>query len=177
MHGQGILKEFRIKREKFEIEDKFLFNYDDSSCITRLDQAAVFSTFYTDEAIYNMAGREVGLALDVALAMSGSEAVVESYYSFMKSQKMEEGQLNETLVERTNVDWCFPMPIQCEETIEDVASLYLDGDKDAGLPRHRMPVFLDERGRALNKYGHGSKVLDRLAGRTDHFVLNEKDRR
>ena len=70
------------------------------------------------------------------------------------------------------------MPIQCEETIKDVASLYLDGDKkDAGLPRHRMPVFLDERGRALNKYGQGSKVLDRLAGRTDHFVLNEKDRR
>ena len=32
--------------------------------------------------------------------------------------------------------------------------LYLDGDKDAGLPRHRMPVFLDERGRALNMYAH-----------------------
>ena len=77
---------------------------------------------------------------------------------------MEERQLNETLVERTNVDCCFPMPIQCEETIKDVASLYLDGEKDAGLPRHRIPVFLDERGRALNKYGHGSKVLDRLAG-------------
>ena len=123
-----------------------------------------------------MAGREVCLALDVALAMSGSEAVVESYYSVVKSQKMEGGQLNETLVERTNVDWCFPMPIQCEDH-KDVASLYLDGDKEAGLPSHRMPVFLDERGRALNKYGHGSKVLDRLAGRTDHFVLNEKDRR
>ena len=92
VHGQGILKEFRIKREQFEMEDKFLFNYDDSSCITRLDQAAVFSTFYTDEAIYNMAGREVCLAL----AMSGSEAVVESYYSVMKSQKMEGGQLNDT---------------------------------------------------------------------------------
>ena len=42
------------------------------------------------------------------------------------------------------------------------------------MPVH---VFLDERGRALNKYAHvhGSKVLDRLAARTDFFVLNEKD--
>ena len=99
-----------------------------------------------------MAGKEFCIALDVALAMSGSEAVVESYYSVMKIQKMEGGQLNDTLVERTNVDWCFPMPVQCEETVKDVASLYLHGDKDAGLPRHRMPVFLDARGRALNKY-------------------------
>ena len=58
-----------------------------------------------------------------------------------------------------------------------MASLYLDGDKEAGLPRHRMPVFLDERGRPLNMYAHGSKVLHRLAARTDVFVLNEKDRR
>ena len=112
--------------------------------------------------------------------MSDSEAVVESYYSVMKSQKMEGGQLNETLGERTNADWCFPMPIQCEETIKVVASLspsryYQDGDKDAGLPCHRMPVFFNERDRALNKYGHRSKVLDQLAGRTDHFVLIEKD--
>ena len=58
-----------------------------------------------------------------------------------------------------------------------MATLYLDRDEDAGLPRHRMPVFFDERGRALNKYAHGSKVLHRLAARTDFFVLNEKDRR
>ena len=73
---------------------------------------------------------------------------------------MEGGQLNDTLVGRTNVDWCFPMPVQREETVKDVASLYLDGDKDVGLPCHQMPVFLDERSCALNKYAHGSKVLD-----------------
>ena len=110
--------------------------------------------------------------------MSGSEAVVESYYSVMKTRKMEGGQLNDTLVERTNVDWCFPMPVQCEETVKEVATLYfIDGDKDAGLPRHRIPVFLDERGRAFNKHAHGSKLLDRLAAKTDSFVFNEKDRR
>ena len=54
--------------------------------------------------------------------MSGSEAAVESYYSVTKTQKIEGGQLNDTLVERTNVDWCFPIPVQCEETVKDVAN-------------------------------------------------------
>ena len=61
--------------------------------------------------------------------------------------------------------------------IKDVATLYLDGDKKTGLPCHRMPVFLDERGRALNKSrddAHGSKVLDRLAARTDFFFSMRK---
>ena len=69
----------------------------------------------------------------------------------MKTQKMEGGQLNDMLVERTNVNLCFPMPVQCEETVKDVATLYLDGDKDAGLSRHQMSVFLDERGCACCK--------------------------
>lgn len=90
---------------------------------------------------------------------------------------MEGGQLSDSLLERTNVDWCFPMPVHSEETVKDVATLDLDGDKDAGIPRHRMSVLFDERGRALSKCAHGSKVLDRLATRRGFFVANEKDRR
>ena len=70
-------KKFEVKAEKFEMEDKFMFTYDDSSCIAILDQATAFSTFYTSDGIYSMAGKEFCIALDVALAMSGSEAVVE----------------------------------------------------------------------------------------------------
>ena len=55
-----------------EIDDKFVFTYDDGLCIARLDQARVLSTFYTNEAIYEAAGKEFCIALDVALAMSGS---------------------------------------------------------------------------------------------------------
>ena len=40
------------------------------------------------------------------------------------------------------------------------------------LQRHQVPVFTNEKGRALKKYSHGGKVLDRLSSRTDHFVLN-----
>ena len=72
-----------------------------------------------------MAGKECCIAIDVVLGMSGSEAVVESYYSVMKTQPMVGDQSNNTLVQRTNVDWSFPMPLQCQETIKDVATLYL----------------------------------------------------
>ena len=79
-------------------------------------------------------------------------------------------------MQRTNVDWCFPMLIQCEETIKDVATLYIDSDKSVRLRRHQVPVFTDEKLRALKKYSQGGKVLDRLSSRADHFVLNDKDK-
>ena len=135
-HCQTLLREFKVKSEEFEIEDRFTFKYDDSVCTARLDQATAFSTFYTNETIYQMAGQECYIAIDVALAMSGSEAVVELNYSIMKTQSVVEGQSNDTLVQRTNVDWSFPRPLQCQETIEDLATLYLEGDKDAGLLHH-----------------------------------------
>ena len=107
--------------------------------------------------------------------MSRSEAVVKSHYSVMKTQSVVGGQLNDTLMQRMNVDWSFPMPLQCQETVKDVATVCLEGDKDAGLLRHQLPAFLDHRGRALRKYAHGNEFLDHLAARTDHFVLNAKD--
>ena len=79
-------------------------------------------------------------------------------------------------MQRTNVDWCFPMPIQYEETIKDVATLYIDGDKRVQLRRHQVPVFTDEKLHALKKYSHGGKILDRLSSTADHFVLNDKDK-
>ena len=121
---------------------------------------------YTNEAIYEKLGKEMCIVVDIAVAMSGTEAVAESFYSVMKSQTMSGGQANNTLVQRTNIDWCFPMPSQCEHTIREVASLYVNGDKELSLSAHKIPVFIDERGRALNKYKHGSKVLDRLSQST-----------
>ena len=69
------------------------------------------------------------------------------------------------------------MPIRCPETIRDVSLLYLDGDKETGIPRHQPSILLDERGCTFGKYMHGSKVLERLSDTTPHFLLNEKDRR
>ena len=63
-----------------------------------------------------------------------------------------------------------------EETVKEVASLYINGDKDLGLSPHLVPIFLDQRGKAL-KYAHGSKVLDRISKRdTKKAALSEKDK-
>ena len=113
LHGSGKLKGFQISTETSEIEETYKFSYEDRVCTARLDYPSVFATLYINEEIYTLAGKELCIAIDIALAMSGSEAVVESYYSLMKAQKMAGGQSNETLFERTNVDWCFPNPLQC----------------------------------------------------------------
>ena len=67
------------------------------------------------------------------------------------------------------------MPVQSEETVKDVATLYLDGDKDAGLPRHRMPAFLDERVRGLCMPTEAKYLTDWLQGQTFLFSV-KKDR-
>ena len=173
----GPLQEFSICKREFELEDHFKLKFEVGGfCTAKLNEASVFQSFYTNEEIYKETGREACIALDVALAMSGSEAVVESFYSVMNSQKKAGGQLNDTLVQRTNIDWCFPFPIQCRETIKEVATLYLKGDKDAGLKRHQLPLFVDQRGRALSKYWQGSRVIDRLSTKGCNFVLCEKDK-
>ena len=94
----------------------------------------------------------------------------------MKTQTMPEGQHNETLVARTNIDWCFPYPNQCEETLKEIAKLYLKGDKSLKLKPHRHPIFLDEKGRARDKWGDSSKVLHRLSKPSKSFVLSDLDK-
>ena len=168
------LTAFKTATSKNPLEDAFLFEFKNSSCTAVLKPSAVFKSFYVDEEIYSQAGQEFCIALDVALAMGGCEAVVESYYSLMKAQTKPGGQLNETLVERTNVDWCFPMPVQCRNTLKEISYLYLDGNVEYNLPRHNIPVFLDPRGRAV--YKQGSKVLERLSKPSDSFVLVDSDK-
>ena len=91
-------------------------------------------------------------------------------------QSMPGGQHNEMLVGRTSIDWCFPYPNQCEQTLKEIAKLYLNGDKNLDLKAHRPPIFLDKRGRARNKWGETSKVLHRLSKPSKSFVLSELDK-
>ena len=104
---------------------------------------------YTNEEICSRLGREMCVVLDIALAMSGSEAVVESYYSVMGTQTMPGGQNNETL--EANVDWCFPKTTHCDQTLKEIAGLYINGNKEFNLKAHQIPIFVNERGRAQEK--------------------------
>ena len=78
--------------------------------VTNFNEREAFKSFYTNEELYKFLGREMCTALHVANGMSGSEAVVESFYSVMKSQIQSGGMNNDTLVNITVVDWCFPHP-------------------------------------------------------------------
>ena len=65
-----------------------------------LNEIEVYRSIYTDETLFNSIGHEGRIAIDIALAKGGSEAVVESYYSVMKSQKKFGPQSNTTLALR-----------------------------------------------------------------------------
>ena len=63
----------------------------------KLHEDAVYKSIYSDEELFKAIGVEGCVAIDIALARGGSEAIVELYYSVMTSQKCSGGQLNETL--------------------------------------------------------------------------------
>ena len=65
-----------------------------------LNEPAVYESIYCDEEIYSAIGIEGSIAIDIALAKGGTEAVVESFYSVMKSQQSIGNQTNDTLALR-----------------------------------------------------------------------------
>ena len=58
------------------------------------------------------------IVLDVALGTSGCEAVIEGFYSLVKLHKKNGEQLNETLMERSIVDW-----------VMKISKLYIGGQR------------------------------------------------
>ena len=115
----------------------------------------------TNGEVVDSLGQEMCVTIDIALAGSSCEVIVESFYSVVSSQKMGGGQLNEVLVHRSIVDWCIPHPISSPNTMEQIAMLYMQGNRKHGLSKHRLPCLTDERLRAFSRYSV-SKVIDRL---------------
>ncbi len=75
---------------------------------------------------------------------------------------MDGGQSNSVLMNRAKVDWSLPLVIQCDSALNEMAKLYINGDKDCGLKRHHVPVYRDRRSWQKNE-GDLSKVLEHLA--------------
>ena len=112
---------------------------------------------YTNEVIYSIIGPVACTAFDVAMAMGGCEAVVESFYSVMDSQR-QVGQDHVTLEDRTLVDWAMSNVLKSTDVVSRAARLYIDGNKDLGLPRHRVGCLNNT---SSNSYV-ASQVLSRL---------------
>ncbi len=127
----------------------------------KLQEENLIASFYNDKVIFESLGKEMCISLDVALAASGCEAIVEGFYSVVTAHKKSGGQGNDVLVQRAVVDWSIPDPIICPKTLTVIANLYTVGDKKPGIAGYRLPQLFDERGRAVRSHGVG-KVVDRL---------------
>ena len=68
--------------------------------LAELDEEAVYHSIYCDERLFHAIGIEGCVTINIALAKGGTEAVVESFYSVMKSQQCTGGQSNEVLALR-----------------------------------------------------------------------------
>ena len=125
---------------------------------------------YSNPKLYEAMGKEICILYDIVMGASGCEAVVEGFYSLASVHKKSGGQKNDTLMERANVDWALPQPIQCPKTIKKIAKLYRDGNASRGLKKHRCSQFFDQRKRAASKYEQ-SKVIDRLMNEKAKFTF------
>ena len=150
--------------DQFVLEEIFLIQLTNShkqwKCT--LNENAIWKAIYTDERVYTMLSKPTCIILDVVYSKGGSEAIAESYYSVMNKQQMSGGQSNSTLESRTIIDWSFPDLAQADNAIKAVSKLYLHGAEEHELRKHRIPIFFDQKGRALCKY-KTSKVVDRHA--------------
>ena len=172
------LENFRVVKllpihDEFSLKQRFLATLSSGEThIVIISESFLFSEIYTNPVLYNDIGNEMCIAIDVALGASGCEAVVEGFYSLVKTHKKNGGQSNTSLVQRSIVDWALPHPIQCPNTVRKITMLYTNGDPSRGLKKHRGVRFFDARGRASSKYGV-SKVVDRLAqesSRCPHII-------
>ena len=124
-----------------------------SSCkddlVVRINEEAIVKSMYTESSVYEAIGRQYMITFDIAQAKGCPEAIVESYYSCMDSQKMKGGQSTDSLSTRSKIAWCMPNAMQNKRAIKEITKAFLE--------KHKKPVL---SGMKKTSY---SQTLDRLA--------------
>ena len=147
----------------FDLVDKYVVTLSDRSVLTVvLQESKVIESLYNESNFYQSAGQEFCIIFDVLYSKMGTEIPAESFYKVVLNQEKDGGQDLDTLSMRARVDSCFPATIQCDRPVKEIAKLYLDGDKERGLKRHRIPVYQDRRSLKNGRKGM-SKVITRHA--------------
>jgi hypothetical protein len=117
----------------------------------------IVRALYTNKVLYTIIGPVACTAFDVAMATGGCEAVVESFYSVMDTQR-QVGQDHVTLEDRTLVDWAMSNVLKSTDVVYRASRLYIDGEKVYGLSRHRVGYLNN----ASSDSYMASQVLSRL---------------
>ena len=105
-----------------------------------VDEGKVVSLLYTDESLFGIAGTVSMTAFDIAMSLGGSEAIVESFYIVMDTQRKVRQQ-HATLEDRTILDWSTSNVLNVEDVVRKAAKLYVDGSSELKLPRHRVGML------------------------------------
>lgn len=159
--SDAVLTEFTPAESKTAFDAMFEMVFSDGKrSKVRLHEQSVYNSFYSNKEIYHIAKPPTCIILDIILAKGGPEAIVESFYSTMRSQQQSGGQSNDTLVRRTKLSWCLPSLKQCDDIIAESIKLYHKGDKQ--FKGHRGNEFFSERAKDYNV----SKVVDRVDSET-----------
>ena len=121
-----------------------------------LDEPLLVETLYNVKEVYSRIGPEFMVALDIARSTGGSEAIAESFYSVMDTQRQRCHQSNRIMELRTKIEWLLP-PVgnHSEQLIEGIAAKFLEN--------HRSPLLRDAR--SIAKYfrrNMKSKVVHKM---------------
>ena len=145
---EGVFVQAFLKgtRRQFTLSDVFEVKFSNGLKIEAIfDEEVLIKSLYTDASFYSAVGQEFCLIFYIFYAKSGTEAVAELFYRVVDKQEMDGGQSTRILMNRSKVDWCLPSVIQCDAALNEMAKLYINGDKELGLSRHSIPVFRDRR--------------------------------
>ena len=96
-----------------------------------INEDFVISQFYTNEDLYENVGKEMCIALYVALGRAGCKAVVKAFYRLVKHHMKNGRQLNASLIQCAVVDWCM------KNRIKSITKLYIKGD-----PKYELKGYL-----------------------------------
>eukprot|EP00794_Sanderia_malayensis_P003887 gene3887-4431_t len=80
------------------IDQWFLLKFSSGQIVkARINEEFVFTSMYENEDVVNSLGKEFCIALDVALAVSGCEAIVEGFYILVSAHKKSGGDDSHSL--------------------------------------------------------------------------------
>ena len=163
--GDSYVEYFNLQKNScsvFELSSKFKvkLNTHSEPFLVTLNESNLYKFIYTNEGLFNDIGKAGCIILDFSFSIGGSEAISETYFGVMNTQK-QSSQDNDTLDMRTLINFTMGDVSSCPEAIANIAKTYTDGDLAHKAAKHRANIFVDKRQRTLNKYVV-SKAVDNI---------------
>ncbi len=121
---------------RLNLQTSFHFEFaNHPAFVAFVDEGKVTSLLYTNEILYDKVGIVAMTAFDIAMSMGGSEAIVESFYSVMDTQRQVRQQ-HSTLEDRSILDWATCNVLNLDGIVSRAARLYVDGMPSIKFPHH-----------------------------------------